>query len=421
MRNSTIRTALLLTTLMLGQASYSHAPVTEKNETYYWMKFKAKDKFERTQITNLGVTIEAIVEDSVMALGTAAHLEKAKQSGKLEMNFPLRPEMLDFPPEDSNFHNYSELIQALQSLAAQNPELVKLSSLGRSLEGREIPLITISTDANDLSRPAIFFMGGHHAREHISVETPLKLAQYLAREYVNGNQRIVEMIKNRTIYIAPLINPDGAEYDVASGRYKMWRKNRRQNSARSYGVDLNRNYGYGWGGSGSSSDADDDIYRGTSAFSEPETQAVKAFFETHKNINIALSFHTFSQLILYPWGHKYDSIENQNDLMVHKTMAETMARWNGYTPQQSSDLYIASGDTTDWAYGQLGIISFTFELDPKSARFSPDKGFYPGQGAIEPTFRKNIEPCLYLIEYSDNPYRVIQPKALAYGLSSPIF
>lgn len=199
----------------------------------------------------------------------------------------------------------------------------------------------------------------------------------------------------------------------------MWRKNRRNNGS-TYGVDLNRNYGFGWGGGGASESPAHETYRGTSAFSEPESQAVKQFMESHENINVALSFHTFSQLILYPWGHKYESIENQKDFLVHKTMAETMARWNGYTPQQSSDLYIASGDTTDWAYGQLGVISFTFELDPKNSGFDAGKGFYPGQSFIEPVFRKNVEPALYLLEYSDNPYRVIEGKFEKYGFNSPI-
>jgi carboxypeptidase T len=255
----------------------------------------------------------------------------------------------------------------------------------------------------------------------VSVEMALGLAMYLTREYKAGNQRVVTLLNSRTVYIAPEINPDGSEYDIATGDYKLWRKNRRNNGS-NYGVDLNRNYGFGWGGGGSSGSTNSDIYRGPSAFSEPETQNVKAFFESHENITINLSFHTFSKLILYPWGHKYENIENAQDFAVHKTMAETMARWNGYTPQQSSGLYIASGDTSDWAYGQMKRISFTFELDPgmDENRWDPGSGFYPGQALIDPVIKKNIEPALYLIEYSDNPYRVLQPNAVNYGLNSPL-
>jgi carboxypeptidase T len=85
-------------------------------------------------------------------------------------------------------------------------------------------------------------------------------------------------------------------------------------------------------------------------------------------------------------------------------MARTMASWNKYTPQQASDLYIASGDTTDWAYGELGIFAFTFELSPKSMW---DGGFYPGQGVIDRVFNDNLRPLLYMLDVADDPYRVV--------------
>jgi len=412
--------ALCLGGLTTAQA---HKADTQSSDgPYYWMKFNAKDKYARTEIANMGVAIEATVEDNVMAIGNEENLEAAKKSGRLVQYFELDSKMLDFPGHDANFHNYEEMMTVLRKLAADHPGLVRLSSLGRSLEGKDIPLITISTAEDDQSLPAVFFMGGHHAREHVSVELPLMLAQYLAREHKAGNPRIVSLLAGRTVYIAPEINPDGSEHDINGGRYKLWRKNRRENNNRTFGVDLNRNYGFGWGGDGSSGQPNSDIYRGPSAFSEPETQAVKNFVETHKNLTVNVSFHTFSQLILYPWGKSYQPLENQRDYAVHKTMAETMARWNGYEPQQSSELYITTGDTSDWAYGQMGLISFTFELDPdmNTGRFNPSRGFYPGQDIIPTVFNKNLEPCLYLIEYSDNPYRVIEPAHTMFGLSTPL-
>ena len=414
------RILFLVVVYSLGTLTYDNATADSKNPIQYWMKFKATNKFERTKIANLGVSIEAVVEDSVMTIGNARNLEAAKKSGLLLMNFELTENTYDFPPNDSSFHNYDELSQEMQLLAQQYPNLVKLSSIGKSREGRNLYMLTLSTDEDDLSRPAVFFMGGHHAREHISIETPLLFAKYLLQKFTARDLRIVNLLNNRTVYVLPMVNPDGAEFDIADGEYQMWRKNRAQNNGKdSYGVDLNRNYGYGWGGGGASPYPDDETYRGPSAFSEPETQAVRNFFLSHKNITIDLSFHTFSELILYPWGGKYDKISNEKDYLTHKTMAETMAQWNGYTPEQSSDLYIASGDTTDWAYGQLGVISFTFELDPKMSAF-PQRGFYPGQAFINPVVQKNIEPCLYLLEYADNPYRVIEPTPKAYGLNSPL-
>ncbi len=81
-----------------------------------------------------------------------------------------------------------------------------------------------------------------------------------------------------------------------------------------------------------------------------------------------------------------------------------MAQWNHYTPQQASDLYIASGDTTDWAYGKHGIFAFTFELSPSDMM---DGGFYPGARILDRVFRDNLQPCLYLIDLADNPHRAL--------------
>jgi carboxypeptidase T len=146
---------------------------------------------------------------------------------------------------------------------------------------------------------------------------------------------------------------------------------------------------------------------GPAPFSEPETQAIKKYVDEHDNINVLLSFHTFSQLILYPWGHTHQNISVAKDYQTYKAMAEKMAEWNGYTPQQSSDLYIASGDTTDWSYGTHKVFSFTFELDPANSGFNPG-GFYPGDEVIQEVFRKNLNPAIYLIQMADNPYRATE-------------
>ena len=203
-----------------------------------------------------------------------------------------------------------------------------------------------------------------------------------------------------------MVNPDGAMYDIKGRRYKMWRKNMRKERNELFGVDLNRNYGFGWGGGGSSSSRNSDIYRGPKAFSEPETLAIKNFVEENPHIKIVLTYHTYSELILYPWGHKNEGVGGK-DQQVFETLANKMASWTGYTPQRSSDLYIASGDTCDWAYGALKRFCFTFELTPKSYW---QGGFYPGAKVIDRVSKVNIKPALYLIKNSQNPYGVLTSK-----------
>jgi carboxypeptidase T len=372
-------------------------------------QLSAKNKFERSAIANLGYSIEGADDESVTVYGDADDHAQLQATGQLLSTQTMPPlTMFDFPGRDENFHNYDELKTKLDTWAQQYPDLLQLKSLGTSLEGREIFHVVLAdqTESSLEKRPAIAFLGGHHAREHLSVELPLGLIEHLLTQYKNENPRIVRLLKSRVLHFVPSVNPDGAAHDVADGQYRHWRKNRR-NMPEAVGVDLNRNYNFAWGTTGTSKSPHSDVFCGPTPFSEPETQAVKNFIESHSAISILVSFHTFSELILYPWGHTYDPIPHSRDHLVHKTLAETMAQWNGYKPQQSSDLYTASGDTTDWSYGVHGIISFTFELDPRS---NLQGGFYPGQAYIPRVLEKNLEPVLYLAELADNPYRVLNTR-----------
>lgn len=404
------KSALLAAVILIAVSVAQFAQSTSNNR--YWMKIRAKDKFERSVIANI-VGIENSREDYVVAFGGDAELKQIQKLGWLMSYSNLADEAMfsgkDFPTKDSAYHNYAEMTAELTQLANQNPTIVTMSSIGKSTEGRETWVLRLGTDqAHASEKPAVIYMGGHHAREHLSMEMPLMIAQYLVEQYKTGNERIVSLMNSRDIHIIPMVNPDGAEYDIQDGSYKMWRKNRSRNANGTFGTDLNRNYGYKWGTGGSSTNPNSDTYMGTKPFSEPETINIKNYVESHINITTLLSFHTYSQLILYPWGHKYDGIENTRDAKVFETMAQKMAEWNKYTPQQASDLYIASGDTTDWAYGEHKIFSFTFELDPSQASGGfGGGGFYPGASVIQPVFNKNIEPALYLMEYADNPYRTL--------------
>lgn len=85
---------------------------------------------------------------------------------------------------------------------------------------------------------------------------------------------------------------------------RLWRKNRSNASYLCSGADINRNYGYRWGGKGVSNNACSDIYCGKNAFSENESTAQKRFFEqTKEKFHAFITFHSYGQYILYPWGY----------------------------------------------------------------------------------------------------------------------
>ncbi len=413
----------ILSTLTISLKAKAAAPATDEqtDERPYWMKVSAHDKFDRTKIVNTGVSIEAYGDDYVMVVGSLDQAAALDKMGMLVAKFPATQDLLDFPTRDSNFHNYAELRQELQKLVDSHSSIAALDSIGKSVEGRDLMRLRISKDlANASHLPASLIMGGHHAREHVSVEVPLMFAQRLLSLYDKGDADAVRLISTRDIQIVPLVNPDGAEYDIQGGQYKMWRKNRTANSDGSYGVDLNRNYSHGWSpdGVGASNDPGTEVFHGPKAFSEPETQAVKKWVDSTPNATTLLTLHTYSELVLYPWGSAYDGISNTRDEQVFEKMAKQMAAWNGYSPMQASNLYLATGDTCDWAYSEHKIFAFTFEMDPSS--FVND-GFYPGEAALPDIFEKNFKPMMYMIDTADNPYKVLDPSSKTYGFSTSFF
>ena len=208
----------------------------------------------------------------------------------------------------SNFHTPAQVDTEINNLVAAHPTLAKSFTIGTSVEGRPIRGIKISDNVNtdEPDEGDLVFVGLHHAREWLTVEMSLYLAEYLLTHYATDAQ-LRACMDNLEIWIVPVVNPDGYVYSAASSANRCWRKNRRNNGDGTFGVDLNRNYSYQWGmgagGSEGSPNTFDDTYRGPSAFSEPETRAVRDFVQGLHNPRALLSYHSYSELFLRPWGY----------------------------------------------------------------------------------------------------------------------
>jgi hypothetical protein len=369
----------------------------------YRVTLFAPDRDARTALAGQGVALDAIDAGTVTTIVDSARLAQMRSRGIL----PLAVAPLDFPPADSAYHNYSEMLTTITRTVTTYPDITRVITAGLSLEGRAIPAVKISAEpgAGEGAKPAVLFMALHHAREHLTVEMALEIIRLFTEGY-GRDPALTNLVNTREIWVLPSVNPDGGEYDVATGIYQYWRKNRRANPDGSFGVDLNRNYGYRWGGAGSSPWPDDDTYRGPAAFSEPETQVVRDFVLAHPNLTAAITFHTYGELILYPYGYTDVALPpdmNPDDYRTFVAVAQHMAETNGYTPQQANALYTTSGDTVDWLYGERRIFGFTFEMYPSG--FSP--GFYPPGDAIERETRRNDEAVMYLTAVADNPRKVV--------------
>ncbi|MEM4729739.1 MAG: M14 family zinc carboxypeptidase [Thermoplasmata archaeon] len=285
----------------------------------------------------------------------------------------------------AGYHTYDSMTQELRALEASHPDLVMVESLGRTYEDRDIWAVKISDDVrtNDSAEPDVLIMGGLHAREIMGVEVPLYLINYLIKNY-GTNETCTMLVNTREVWFVPMANPDGHVY-VERGN--DWRKNRRPTVGGNIGVDLNRNWGYMFGvDAQTSDDPSSDVYHGPYPFSENETRAISEL-ALRQRFATSLSFHSYGQLILYPWGFTTDPAPDSEEL---ERMARAMAAINGYTPQQSSRLYLTHGDSEDWLYANTSTLAFTFELDTS---------FYPPASQIETTCSLNCEAVIYLIAY----------------------
>lgn len=304
------------------------------------------------------------------------------------------------------YRSTAEVDEALLAIETAHPSLAKTVNLGTTWEGRAIRAIKIGTTptSEDQGKPDILFVGGHHAREWISVEVPLMLAEYLVNNY-SSSQTIRDLLDEREVWILPLLNPDGYEYSRTTNR--LWRKNRRDLGDGFFGVDLNRNYGYLWGGVGASTIRGEDTFRGPSRFSEPETRALRDLIEARKagrnvlggapRFTALITYHSYSQLILYPWGHTFSAAPDSALLSATAKDLESLIEAAGghhYTAKQSSDEYRTTGDLTDWAYGEYGVRAFTIELRPR--RFF-SSGFELPATEIQPTFDEQLPAALHFI------------------------
>lgn len=410
-----------LSFLQLLPTTAAQEPEADSDQTAVYLIEGLSTARSRSQIAATGALILEVGHDYILIEATP---EEAKALRKYNLiaapPTDAQAAILAFPSADSAYHDYNEMVAELNQAAIDHPAIFSLFSLGLSYEGRTVWAGKISDNvAVDENEAEVLLTHHQHAREHLTVEQALYTLAMLTDEY-GANPQITNLVDNREVWIVFDMNPDGGEYDIATGTYRSWRKNRQPNAGSSaVGTDLNRNWAYRWGCcGGSSGTTSSDTYRGPVAFSAPETQLVRNFVNSRvvggrQQITAAIDFHTYSELILWPYGYTFtdvpaDMTQDDHDVLV--AMGQAMAATNGYTPQQASDLYVTDGSINDWLYGVHRIMNYTFEMYPVTAS---QGGFYPPDEVIPTQTARNRDAILYLLEQAACTYGVIG-KAAAY-------
>ena len=152
----------------------------------------AADDDQIARLSALGYTADTVIED-------------------LESYFGSR---MRNTTDYGGYHNYVTAIQQMDSLAQAHPNIMsQKQSIGTTIEGRSIWVYKISSSPNsDNGTPEVFFNAYIHAREPIGYEVLFDLARTLCNGY-GLDPRIRNIVNNRQVWIEPVVNPDGVEYN----------------------------------------------------------------------------------------------------------------------------------------------------------------------------------------------------------------
>jgi carboxypeptidase T len=310
------------------------------------------------------------------------------------------------------YRTVQETYDALGAIATEYPHLATLIDIGDSWEktldptgGHDLIVLRLTSDATPGPKPRLFVSGGMHPRELAPAELALRFAEMLASRY-GADPDVTWMLDHQEIHVLALANPDGR---IKAEQGLSWRKNTDAaycDLADEHGADLNRNFPYAWGCCfGSSGVECNEQYRGPNPASEPETQAIEAYLTAlfpaphvpgglsgPDASGMLVDLHAYGALVLRPWGFN----GTPPDVDALRRLGRKLAYFNGYKPEPAYALYVTDGTAIDFAYGQLGIAAYVFEMGGTFADICPTF-----EGRIAP---ENLAALLYAARVARAPF-----------------
>lgn len=281
------------------------------------------------------------------------------------------------------YRTVEETYSTLATLATTHPQLATWTDIGNSWQketqganaGYDIYALKLTNSAIPGPKPVFLLIAAIHAREYATAELATRFAEALVAKY-KVDPDVTWLLDYFEVHIVPQTNPDGRKL-AESGQ--LWRKNTNNTDgcliSSVWGTDLNRNSSFHWDTGGSSDFACDITYHGSGPGSEPETQSIEqyiqALFPDQRGPNdsdpapitaqgVFISLHSYGELVLFPWGYTTSPSPNNAGL---QTLGRKFGYANGYQVCTGPNcLYSTSGTTDDFAYGELGVASYTIEL-----------------------------------------------------------
>jgi len=283
------------------------------------------------------------------------------------------------------YRTVDETFADVEDLVARHPTLAEWIDIGDSwevhsgwepgFEGDDLMVLKlgnslttgVGTPAAPDSKPILFVEGSIHARECPAPELLTRFAEELLSSY-DTDADATWLLDEHEIHLLLFFNPDGRRR-AELGEY--WRKNANNQHCTATddrGVDLNRNFDYLWNCCGlSSNDECDQTYHGTGGASEPEIRAVQDYLRAifprqwtpeppSDATGVFIDLHSYGREIYWPWFHTAALPPNRTSLA---TLGRKLGFLTGYETYEIASL---DGSAVDFAYGDLGVASYLFEL-----------------------------------------------------------
>lgn len=321
------------------------------------------------------------------------------------------------------YRTVEETQTAMANIASAHPGLATWVDIGDTWEkvrpggnaGYDLNVLVLGNKARSGPKPILFLMGAIHAREYTTAETVARFAEHLVGAY-GLDPDVTWLLDHFEAHLLFHSNPDGRK--IAEQGYLQRKNTDTTNGSCSvpptgsnqYGIDLNRNSSFMWDGSGSSTSPCTQTYRGPAAGSAPEVHAIqtylRAIFPDQRGpgmgdpapltaSGVMITLHSYSRLVLFPWGATSSPAPN---LLGLQTLGRKFGFHNGYQVcQPPICLYAASGTTDDFAYGELGVAAYTFEIGDN---------FFEGCQAFETElYPTNLNALLYAFKAARRPYQ----------------
>lgn len=359
----------------------------------YKVKIEKDDSFSRKIVGMLDIMGAGVDENGDIVLTVNSSESELSQ-------LPLYVETVNVSGElhyEAEYSDLDAINERIDRVVDNSQGFAEVFVIGTSIEGREIKALRMTKSVDfEKDLPEILLVGTHHAREWISYEVPLSIAEFFV-ENIDSNVYVSEILDRSVLWFVPVLNPDGFVFSWDVNRY--WRNNRRVHPDESIGVDLNRNYDASW--------IQVDYVHGTGPFSEPETLAMKHLIENSfekplkkgiKSLDGLITYHSYGQIMMYPPGSTEEPAEKSE---YYKELAQNMSSLaffecgSIYIVMQNSELYFTFGEMTEWFMKTHdGKPSFTIELRPHG---DSKYDFVLPAEQITDTVRENISPAVYLI------------------------